>query len=128
MSNEGASSAAPVVQKAKLSLKHKLGIVAIIVAALVGFGFWTLENGRAAAHKLAVQNNLCKDTQCVGGTQEVLQFSAKTFGRDNITLAKWCLGTDDWAVTKVRRGEFLRDAIVWVMYLPCDFKLANAKN
>jgi hypothetical protein len=128
MSNQGATATTAEEQKPKLSAKHKLGIVAIIIAVLIGFGFWTLENGRAAAYNLAVQNNLCANKECAKGVEEVLNFSAEAFGRGNVTLAKWCLGTDDWAAASVRRGEIVRDAIVWVMYLPCDFSRVNAKS
>lgn len=98
----------------------RLGLIAlVIVGALVGLYFWTASMGHDGLRRLLIAEGYCtEEADCREMEDELRQFVQDRNGWSPAML-DWCLGVDEWATADVRRGAAFRDAIVWVMYLPC---------
>lgn len=86
--------------------------------------------GRSALLAVAQEEGFCTAPQsdCADGVAALYDFGQQEYGMPS-GLIDWCLGVDEWADTdvRVRRGGWLKDVAVWVMYLPCG-PLLEADN
>jgi len=107
----------------------RIGLVAIVVmGALAGLYFWTVSMGRAGLRKLVLEDGYCTgETDCAEVEDRVRQFAMEDAGWSPAML-DWCLGVDEWAAADVRRGGAFKDALVWVMYLPCGSMTDSAPS
>ncbi len=100
------------------------GVAILLVAAAAAGGAyglftWTSGMGHASVLDIAREAGYCaSETDCAEGVAALYSVASDEFGMSGAHL-DWCIGVDSWANARVRRGGWLKDAAVWLMYLPC---------
>jgi hypothetical protein len=104
------------------------GIVLATIIAIAGAGYgvwnWTLGMGWERLHDITRDNGYCPEEPCVEQVNTFRDLAADNFSM-SADMIQWCLGVTRWEETEVRRGGWLKSALIYVMYLPCGNLLAG---
>lgn len=94
-------------------------VVTLIVLSVCFGGWWWISSlGHEAVVAIAKERGLCGDAACVDGTMHVYTVVGQDFGLSP-GLIDWCVGTDDFAATRVYRGGWIKAPALYLMRLPC---------
>ena len=83
--------------------------------------FITFSAGKDAIVDLAVECEICSnaDTCSEAQTQEFVKFIIENSPYKSQRQVQWCLGVDDWANTRVRKGGWILGIMMDVGYVFC---------